>query len=418
MTTDVAQSLNKYLKTMLQDSHVIFIQQSIRKDRAYQQYSLESDNFHLIEGFELHCLGNVMRMSVEILELMNTAQKVIESGELEVQIPSSTEASPNDASGTNMSSSTSATDSPNDAIGMNICAATSATDDSICKHDEASSSNAIVSAALSPEKANITYTFEDYDSSLQILYRNNFNTQSSNTITTSIRFIEGSKGHNIKSDRPKIIYLPENLDDVYYITVVSLVLDHCCFQGRRSNPVCIGNSLKSAKMLNHGVKACGKETVVYIPYLQRRMATPDEKGEVLRTSNVLITDHKSFLGMEAESVVTIVDPTEKVICHSVVEILSRCASHLYIMVLSTGQQRKNGCVGDILSAWVTGNLVDTMFVTLDSGDKYGDKAIEVLDCSEDMKVFRNSKRFISISECVESLAEEEFLTYSTDEETR
>ena len=214
------------------------------------------------------------------------------------------------------------------------------------------------------------------------------------TLKTTIHFSEGKIGHMITSEKPKIIHLPQanHLDNV---KIIALILDTCLFKSIQ--PIFIVNSLKYAMMLNYAIKACNKDTMVYLPYLHCRTPSIKEKKELfegLQNSKVLITDHKSLLGMEYEFVVTVIDPTEMILRHSFVEIISRATSYLTLFVVPSQEQCKVGSMTDVIEAWKDKDLVNSMHVTM---DKEEDECGAIQICDGNAIIYTKSQRFTSFS---------------------
>ena len=397
MTVDTAKNISDHVQTALKESHVVIIQQSIKKNREYRQRSLESDNFNYLQGFETHHLRCSMRMSVENQKLVDSAQNVIAKRRLETPIPSRKRKINNEKQ-------------PEVKTKKRFTGAS--TDKEIPTSSTSPSSALKLTSPLKEENAG---SFQDYDIFLKLLSKSQAIKTVNNTVTTAITFTDGEIGHEINSKKPKLIYLPQT-NDVDEVKVLSLVLDNNCLKTLK--PVFITNSLQSAKLLTHSVKACNKDAVLYIPYLRRRNPKLREKENLISTlanSSVLITDYKSLLGMEHECVITVVDPAEKVLRHSLVETISRCSSYLYIFVQAHEVENKEGNIQEILDAWKSEGLVDIVDVKLQSGHKES----KPIDTSPGIiTVCTTSKKFVSLSQLIENFTNEEFQASLPDEESR
>lgn len=401
LTLDVANSINGYFKTILKDSYVVFIKQSIKKDRAFKQHSLEADHFNQLNGMEIHNLKHVMRLTVETQKLVTVAQNVIKKTSLKVAIPKSESSEPDRLKPARKFESTTVT-----AIDTVISPATPSSsvpsrNDTFDPVEEKISKNVI--------------SIPDFDSSLKFFSRTKTSRTNENTLTTSIDFVNGKCGHDIKNKRAQLIYLPKNdaLDDTC-VKVIHLILNNCGYHGKY--PVLIADSLQSANVLNRAAKACEKNTVFYIPYLQRRIPTASEKDKLIGAhSSVLITDHKSFLGMEHEAVMTIVDPAEEIARHSLVEIISRCTSYLWMFVLSNCVEEKTGTVAEILDGWIKNGVVDTLHVKLETGDEDG-APIEICEGAGHVIINTASKTYTELSDVIHGFLEEDLQLHLTDEE--
>ena len=411
MTINVAWNISRYLKTILKESHVVIIQQSMQKDRTYEDESFEADYFDNIVGVEVHRLKRVMRMTVEIQKLVNTAQKIIIAGELEVVIPKLNRED---------SSSPIAKKRKLDTV-VDIQSVANTVPDAIVDTVVPSRSSDVSAKILAPKKETSSVkAYQDWDEFLRVLSKSVSAKTYLSKLTTTLRFIDGKSGHNIENKKlPHLIYLPETitLEHIDCAKILSLCLDNNVLHEK--SPVFIVSSIEPANTLNLAVKACGHETIMYIPYIERRTPTCNEKDKVMGklNSSVLITDHKSFLGMEHETVVTLVDPMEAVTRHTITEIVSRCYGNLYIFALSHHPENRPGTLLEILKEWETNRLVDVMHVTLETGDK-DSETIEYFKETGNIKVNTNSEEYTSLFKLVESFTEDKRRVHLSDEVVR
>ena len=71
---------------------------------------------------------------------------------------------------------------------------------------------------------------------------------------------------------------------------------------------------------------------------------------------VLITDHRAFLGLERQCVVTIVDQDDDKMLHRFTEIVSRCSTSLYVIVIGDSGKVFPGTLGVVFQEWRKKNL--------------------------------------------------------------
>lgn len=383
---------------------VIIIQKSMRTERQFikegESYNLESNIFNnldkdLLEDFEHHHLSTVIRLSKENHALVECAEKIIEKQIVEVQVQTKSKLSAEIAPIVSSHVSHALNESKEETE-RNFHSGRSGSSD----HNPIESGN----VDDDPVKQNSMLIF-DFDMALRKLpnlpISNNNDTQ--DKIITSFNFVYGPTDHqNISGKRPELVFLPVASREV--ITVILSLIISVHFESRF--PLLIANSLEKAKTLYDAAKIIrGKNTMLHIPYLQEIHSTMEEKDKVLRNSfsdseNILVTDHRSFIGMESESIITLIDPTEKQLRHSLVEMTSRCSSELLIFLLpyTAEETAKPGTVGEIIKAWERNDLVETKRVTIQQTDIEAKSGIHVSSDESDtghIKVFTQSEEFLS-----------------------
>lgn len=410
MTFDVSNNIRIYMQTALKESYVVIIQQSITKNREYQKRFIEFDYFGALRC-EVHKLKAYMRMSVGNHKLVDTAQKVIKIRKLQVALPTE-EKNRNETT-------SSSTQKHAEAVPRYTVEETS----SATEQQSEAAQHTIEQTTSSGRKQHHQQqvVFQDLDISLKLIEISKVVPKSHNIVTTSINFVDGKMGHNIVSKKPKLIFLPET-DDGDCLNTLSLIVKKYFMHS--PTPVFVANSMKSAKMLTYAAQACNKETMIYIPYLQRRNPELNEKQAVINNflssssdASLLVIDSKSFLGMEHEAVVTIVDPMERLMRYSIVETASRCTSSLSMFVLSNHARQKEGSLGEILDAWIAEDLVEVIHVTLENGDTVMEP-ISICENTSHIIVYRKSEKFVSLFKRMQSFKNECFRIFLEDEDTR
>ena len=388
---------------------VIIIQKSMTTERKFikegETHSLESNNIkNLNDDFEHHHLPSVMRLSKENHALVECTEKLIQERTVEIRVQTK--------------SKLSAEISP---IVSHVVNDSMATHTDKNDHDDShlgkSESHPVKSRNVGDDSCKRNSIIFDFDMALSKLP--NVQTSTSDTqdkITTSFSFVYGPTGHNISGKKPKLVFLPVACCDEVITVLLSFIISE--YFGSRF-PLFIANSLRNAKTLYHAAKTFQENATLYIPYLQEIQPAVQEKDQILRdisNSSILITDHRSFLGMESESVITIIDPNEKQGQHSLVEIISRCTNELLIFVHPFTDERKPETVGNIIKDWgMEEGLVEKKYVIIQT-DIEAKSGIQM--CNENtshIKVFTQSEEFLSRLNLIGNYDNKPFINTNTED---
>ena len=146
-------------------------------------------------------------------------------------------------------------------------------------------------------------------------------------ITSSYAYCESEIGHQIKSQKPKLIF-PHQFES-FFENVISYaaVLDSLKIQKRKT--VIIHFEQSPPTMLTIALKNLS------LPVLDNV-----EKFISSKDHPTLITNFQYVRGMEFENVIVVVEPDEYYLKHYIPEAITRCTTNLYLMLLEDKNKKK------------------------------------------------------------------------------
>ncbi|XP_065673205.1 uncharacterized protein LOC136090455 isoform X2 [Hydra vulgaris] len=189
---------------------------------------------------------------------------------------------------------------------------------------------------------------------------------------TSFGFKSSTIGHSIKGEKPRVVLFPfHDLEKKRSAKFLSVVLECLCFSKVRKTVV-ICNDMEEIKSVAYAIDIIGKyKSVTYSPHLRKCTPTFSEKVEISKklksNFDILITDSKGFSGAESECVVVLVRPDEIYLRHVLVDAMSRSNSYLIVLVINyNGKDQnlgKNGTIRNVLNNW-SEDIVEKIIVDI------------------------------------------------------
>ncbi|XP_065673619.1 uncharacterized protein LOC136090706 isoform X2 [Hydra vulgaris] len=213
----------------------------------------------------------------------------------------------------------------------------------------------------------------DKDHMLKIVVGRSNDLDPNTLIATNYVFKTGSIGHSINGEKPRVIFLPFNdITKIFSVKVLSIVLKKLCFADKLRKTVVICSHLDELLSVGYAIKTIENyEAVFYSPHMQKCMPTFEEKSNVankLKTCyHVLVTDCKGFSGAESESIIVLVSADEIFLRHVLVDAMSRSNSHLIVLVLGSNDIKtksvahKTETIGSVFINW-SKNIVEKITV--------------------------------------------------------
>ena len=398
-----ATSLNEFLSTEAKEAHVVILEQSVEKDlKILREGDVVQDwrsNFlkevKCFQGESCFHLSKGMRLAVENQELVNSAQEVIkgfttksflevkqvEQGKEEnktrrgierknapeftgskADFPSLGSNSKSDQVQPKLpkfkrgSKNKNSKQNKNQRNSYNNQQSTASVDDLTRDSSE------YQSTPNNQRKSSETYNVPDVESTLLELPDDKRIDKNNSCVNTTVSFFKGEPGHKITGGTTTILYLPED-DELHNILLIYYFLNHFIGEDFLCIPKAfIASTLNDAKYLSFCAFMIGDEEpdipYMYIPYLRGLTPSLEEKRKLISKSpEVLLSDHRAFLGLERECVVTIVNQNDSKMLHKFVEIVSRCSTSLYIIVLSGSEEVQPNTLGVVLKKWEEKRLV-------------------------------------------------------------
>jgi len=457
---ETAKSINELFEGALKDSHVIFCEQSMKKEsivkfrtaRGFQE--LESGNFDLVNNLKHFQLRKVMRTTKPNQELITEAMNIIQAIEKKVYIPhdlllsyrrtdhkSSTDIvkeSPVEISDCKDESYTDINDTNESSLKQvslvkyeNVITSTSnrndnqdfkvpyGTDGKECEASESkeikkgngqekdmnenpSNTNtnqdlevtysipaqkeyeALESKKITKESAQddgiedikekeemSTITYLDHlDYSLKLM---STDPQFSQTyVETKFQFFDSVDGHGIGKSKPTLFILPQDFKLNESGEIIALLLQKFLLESHKQALICV-NSMEMVKLFNYSLCLIGGiNPRLYVPHLQQILPDAEMKAKVMksiRNDDWVITDNRSFLGMETKVLFTIFDASDVHLSvhlrHTLLEILSRSTTHIYVLVINYSAKKIiSGSAGEIINSWIAKNLVENCKVNV------------------------------------------------------
>ncbi|XP_065663184.1 uncharacterized protein LOC136085742 isoform X2 [Hydra vulgaris] len=176
---------------------------------------------------------------------------------------------------------------------------------------------------------------------------------------TSYVFKPSVIGHSIKGEKPMVIYFPfHEITKKRTAKFLSVVLECLCLNILRKTVV-ICSSMEEVKSVAYAIDIIGKyKSIPYSPHLRKYTPKLADKVEVTKklksNYDILVTDSKGFSGVESESVVVLVSPDEyQYLRHFLVDAMARSNSHLIVLILDLADKEflDNGNIRNVLNNW-------------------------------------------------------------------
>lgn len=169
------------------------------------------------------------------------------------------------------------------------------------------------------------------------------------SMKTVYKFHTVEPGHGIDGCVPVFINLPESFSISTKCKESALVLSHVfqeiCFP-KFSDTILTCNNIEEAQIVSYALKHVPKvDFECYFPQFLGVFPTIEEKQFAIdrfksldggrRSSKVIVTDNSAVKGLEAERVIMLVQPGEKVLRHVFVELIARANMEVFVIQLPT-----------------------------------------------------------------------------------
>ena len=200
-------------------------------------------------------------------------------------------------------------------------------------------------------------------------------------LKTSVTFIKGSCDNkvNCEDSKPMIYHFKKPSKDYQDIHLMAFVLKEC-FRRREDDVVIMCNNKYEVFLVEEALPLIGMEVILYIPYLQNRLPTSEEKQNILRkrgSKSIVLSDYRSYRGCEASHSIIVTDFNKPVGANIMVEMISRTIAYLDIIVRPKMEESSYANpVESELAQWNKDGLVEKITVEVVESEVEKDDEIQ------------------------------------------
>ena len=196
-------------------------------------------------------------------------------------------------------------------------------------------------------------------------------------LITNFSFIKGVCSNNFKKDsKPKIYFIDENSFSKHSgVPSMAIVLQKCLEENKR-DVVILCSSLYEVELVESALDTLeGKKSIQYIPYLENRFPTSDEKQRIIEKLDfegnlILVSDYRSFRGCETSHSIIITDLEKLNGANIIAEMVSRTMVDLdFIALPKENHSPHSNQIETIFEEWETRNYTEKTIVTIEKEDE-------------------------------------------------
>ena len=362
-----AESIKEVLND-LEDSHVVFMAQSLEKHRMFTSKGQQINHARYQyekTGMQIIKLGKTMRTTTRIYEVLKATQSSItkkankryhqkESTIEKVSLLQEKELNEErddkiyetfgnvlEESGSKSIETTQYIDTPSESEEVR--------NDVGVVDDESSKLVDVVDKKQEGEVD--VQLLEDFDYVQQPLKRDIDEKKA--TVTTICYAEDSGIGNNIVGSKP-VLYYPPNLKKRYQqhtslsVLMLTITMDHLLSKGRYDGeidrpPVIICNNEKQLEMVTKSLEVLNKNIVVYSSFSSNfdLKSKSSMYTALCEKDLIMVTDNRCFRGLEHENVVILIDPSDQCTRQYVAESIARSTSKLSLIYLRNEDHRSS-----------------------------------------------------------------------------
>ena len=196
-------------------------------------------------------------------------------------------------------------------------------------------------------------------------------------LITNFIYIKGVCSNSFRKDsKPKINFIDEDSFSRHRgIPSMALVLQEC-LEKNKNDVAILCSSLYEVELVKSALDTLeGKRSIQYIPYLESRLPTSNEKQTTIEKLDfegnlILISDYRSFRGCETSHSIIITDLEEPNSPNLIAEMVSRTMVDLdFVALPKENRSPHSNQIEAIFEAWETRNYIEKTIVTIEKEDE-------------------------------------------------